>query len=609
MANFKPQFLINKIIFLITILFLFLFQKNTASASISSFQSSQNNAIQTRLLISTYQQENKKKLIGAIHFKIKDGWKLYGEDSQGVGMPLTLDFNKFKNYKSHKIIWPQAETAEEKIGKEIIKYSYYKNEVIIPFEINTSAINISNQLDLKITFAFCKDVCVPVDQEFSINFGDEDDLIALEKIQKFYDKILSTKTINNNSQSLKTNSSSYFAIIIFFAFIGGLILNIMPCVLPVISIKLISIVNHQNASLQKIRSAFIATFLGILICFFILALITITLRSMGDFLGWGLQFQNPYFLVFLIVILIFFIAEFLDIFVIDYNKLIANFLNKKINQSEKSKNIFIPNFLSGVLAVLLATPCSAPFLGSAISFTITQQPLIVFIIFSTIGIGFGFPYLALMINPKIVKILPKPGNWMYRLKQLMAGFLMATIIWLIHILSKNIGAPSAFILAFLAIAIFGVLSLKGQIKKIIFIPILIFLSFNLPFEFQQQQLEDKNQYDRLWIKFSQENLDLLLAQNKVILVDITADWCLTCKYNKIRVLKTKEIVDKLKKGEIIGLRGDITKPDQKIMEYMKSFNRYAIPFNVVYGPNAKSGILTSELLDKQQLLETIEKAQ
>lgn len=330
---------------------------------------------------------------------------------------------------------------------------------------------------------------------------------------------------------------------------------------------------------------------------------------MGNFLGWGLQFQNPYFLVFLIVILIFFIAEFLDIFVIDYNKLIANFLNKKINQGEKSKNIFIPNFLSGILAVLLATPCSAPFLGSAISFTITQQPLVVFIIFSSIGIGFGFPYLALMINPKIVKILPKPGNWMYRLKQLMAGFLMATIIWLIYILSKNIGAPSAFILAFLAIAIFGVLSLKGKIKKILFIPVLIFLSFNLPFEFQQKQIDDQNQYDQLWIKFSQENLELLLAQNKVVLVDITADWCLTCKYNKIRVLKTKEIVDKLKKGEIIGLRGDITKPDQKIMEYMKSFNRYAIPFNVVYGPSAKSGILTSELLDKEQLLETIEKAQ
>ena len=205
---------------------------------------------------------------------------------------------------------------------------------------------------------------------------------------------------------------------ILISLIGGAILNIMPCVLPVLSIKLISIINHSNASLARIRFAFVSTIIGILACFMFFAASAAVIKATGNSLGWGLQFQNPYFLIFLIIILAFFTANLLGIFEITFQQFLTNFLNKKIIEGEGKKNIFMPNFLSGVLAVLLATPCSAPFLGTAISFALSQNLEIIFLVFFMIGLGFALPYIILLITPKIVYLLPKPGNWMIHIKQL-----------------------------------------------------------------------------------------------------------------------------------------------------------------------------------------------
>jgi suppressor for copper-sensitivity B len=611
MLFIKPSFSTSKIIIFLLSFFILIFLAQKGFCATTPWQKTKNDAIENRLIISTYQQQNDKKIIGAIHFKIKDGWKIYGKDVNGIGMPPSLDFKGSNNYKIHEIFFPKPEIGEEKIGNEIIKYSYYKHEVLIPFRLELSELKTQNNLNLKLNFAYCNDVCIPHEQEFSLDFDDKIDQKSLKIIQKFYDQDLGVEKIetNNKYQQPTTINTKTLFLFLFFAFIGGLILNIMPCVLPVISIKLMSVINHSNAPLKKIRLAFLSTFLGILSCFIILALIAIILKLTGNSLGWGLQFQNPYFIIFIIIVLIFFTAEFLDVFTINYNQLIATLLAKKIHKNELKKNIFIPNFLSGILAVLLATPCSAPFLGSAISFALTQNSLTTLLIFIVIGIGFAMPYLILFFSPHMSFKLPKPGRWMYRIKQVMAGFLMATIIWLIYILAKNIGAIPAYIIAFLSIGIFAFLSVKGKIKKIIFISCLIFLSFTLPFEYKQKQDKITAEFDSLWIEFSEKTLDDLIIQDKVILVDITADWCITCKFNKLRILKSKEIIDKLKNGEIIGLRGDLTSPNEQIMNYMKKFNRFAIPFNVVYGPNAKEGILTSELLSKEELLNAIDQAQ
>jgi suppressor for copper-sensitivity B len=617
MLKFKLNFSINKIIIFIIFLISNFGLLNQAFSAITSFQKTNNQVIDTRILISYDSQIDKfqkYKIIGAIHFKIEDGWKIYGKDSDGIGLPPSLNFNDSNNYLSHQIYWPQAKIAEEQIGKEKIKYSYYQNEVIIPFELILSSINLNNQLNLKLSFAYCKDVCIPADQEFKLFFNNKVDQKVIDEIYKVDPKLISNQLLESNKnnnieqQTIKTGNNYSLMLIITFALIGGAILNIMPCVLPVLSIKLMSIINHANASQQKIRFAFLSTLLGILSCFIVIALIAISLKSIGQTLGWGLQFQNPYFLIFIVIILIFFTAQFLDVITLNFNQIIATVLNQKIDQHEQKKNIFIPNFLSGILAVMLATPCSAPFLGSAISFALLSDWLNILIIFISIGLGFGLPYILLLISPKIIQKLPKPGSWMFKFKQVMAGFLMATVIWLIYILSNNIGTIPAFIIAFLSIAIFATLSFRGIIKKVILLISLIFLCFTLPFAYQQKQIDNLANYDSLWLEFDEEAIEYLIDDNKIVLVDITADWCLTCKFNKIRVLKDPEIINKLKSKEIIGLRADITKPDPLIMNYLHKFNRFGIPFNAVYGPNARDGIVTSELLSKEELLIAIKNA-
>ena len=443
-------------------------------------------------------------------------------------------------------------------------------------------------------------------------------MISINKIEKFYGQNLVEKKFESsqdfseidmslNIEGAKKNPNKIYFMILLAMF-GGLILNIMPCVLPVISIKLISVLKHSGATTSKIRFSFFSTIIGILSCFMLLAFFSFAIQSAGSSLGWGFQFQNPFFLIFLIMILVFFIAELLGIFEINFSQILATFLDKKISEKEAQKNIFIPNFLSGILAVLLATPCSAPFLGSAISFAITQDFFTILLIFTFIGVGFSAPYIILIISPQLINFLPKPGKWMIKIKHLMAGFLVATAVWLTFVLSNTIGIFPSLLVAVFSVLIFCSLKIKTKMVKVIFITLVIILSFTLPFDFHDRQLKLKSEQDTYWQFFDESILQNLIAQNKIIIVDVTADWCLTCKFNKMLVLNDKEITRKLKSGEIIGLRADITKPDSDVMKFLAKHNRYAIPFNAVYGPNAKNGLLASEFLNKKQLLILIEKA-
>lgn len=604
-------------ILLKTLLLSALALQNSFGAS-SFSQNHELSGAETSLISSVYEQNGAKKLVAGVEFKLQEGWKIYGNDDSGMGMPPEFNFSASQNYKNHNIFYPQAVDGLEKIGSEEIKYKYYKNSVIFPIFIETLDQNQPTKLNLKLSFALCKDVCVPVNQEFNLDVNNDIDMASINKIEKFYGQNLVEKKLESsqdfseidmslNIEGAKKNPNKIYFMILLAMF-GGLILNIMPCVLPVISIKLISVLKHSGAPISQVRFSFFSTIIGILSCFIILAFFSYAIQSAGSSLGWGFQFQNPFFLIFLIIILTFFIAELLGIFEITFSQILATLLDKKISEKEAQKNIFMPNFLSGILAVLLATPCSAPFLGSAISFAITQDFLTILLIFTFIGVGFSAPYIILIISPQLINFLPKPGKWMMKIKHLMAGFLVATAVWLTFVLSNTIGIFPSLLVAVFSILIFCSLKIKTKMVKIIFITLVIILSFTLPFDFHDRQLKSKSEQDTYWQFFDESILQNLIAQNKIIIVDVTADWCLTCKFNKMLVLNDKEITRKLKSGEIIGLRADITKPDSDVMKFLAKHNRYAIPFNAVYGPNAKNGLLASEFLNKKQLLSLIEKA-
>ncbi len=600
----------KKVFFLI---FLTLFLRfEVASAAISNWHENQNQASKTRLIASFYQDaDGNKKLIAGIHFKITDGWKIYGNDSGGIGLPPTLDFTDSKNIAKNEIIWPKSESGVEVLGEETLHYNFYKNEVVIPFEIELQDVSKPTEIILSLDYGLCKEVCIPVSEKFSLEITDEIDNEALSHFQKFTEKTIAPdiKDLDENNSSspiTKTNMTLISAILL--AVFGGAILNIMPCVLPVLSIKLLSIINHSNAAISRIRFAFLYTILGILFCFVIFAGLAIGIKITGNSLGWGLQFQNPYFLISLIVILVIFLGNLIGVFEMNFNQVLATILNKKITEGERKNSIFLPNFLSGVLAVALATPCSAPFLGSAISFALTQDFLTILIIFTFIGIGFCSPYLVLICSPKLVYLLPKPGNWMNQIKQLMAGLLAATIMWLMYVLSGVIGAIPAFLAGALAISILACIRIKSELLKYIAIAFITSLSIALPTTLKNYQETQKEIYDDIWQNFDEAEIYQQVSRGKIVIVDVTADWCLSCKFNKLRVLQDEEVIKKLQSGKVVAMRGDITKPNEEIMQYLRKNNRFAIPFNAVYGPKAPKGLLTSELLTKKELFELIEQA-
>ncbi len=593
------------------LLFTILIFTNSANAFVSPWQeaSQQYDSAKLQVLISTYVDEkNAQKLLLGLHFKIKNGWKIYGEGSNSIGLPPSLDFTGSQNYKKHEILWPKAIAKEEEIGKQIFKYNVYENEVILPIEITLQDITKPTKLKFTVNYGLCKDVCIPASSKFETDIANEQDVKSLELIQPFIDKKIIAEADKISAQKTAIPSSKTLVLALIAAILGGAILNIMPCVLPVLGIKIMSIINHDNARISNIRLAFFATITGIISCFIIFAIFASVIAYTGNVFNWGLQFQNPYFLIFLITILIVFIANMIGLFEVNFSQFFANLLNKKISTKKNKSQIFIPNFLSGVLAVLLATPCSAPFLGSAISFSILQPTEIIFLLFLAMGLGFSAPYLILLTSPRLIYLLPKAGNWMNRVKELMAGLLAATLMWLLYVLSNNIGFVSAFVAAIVSILILASFKIRYKFLKILAFTALFAAIFSLPNSFEKSKNNTPNPMDRVWKKFDEAKLQSLVAEGKTVVVDVTADWCLTCKFNKINVLHDKDIMDRLKSDNVVAMRADITKPDPEVLSFINRKGRYAIPFNAVYGPNAKDGLLTNELLNKKELIALIKKA-
>lgn len=605
------------------------------AASTQSFRDA-GGASEVKVIGSYYQdKDGMNRLILGFAFKIADGWKIYGNDDSGFGQPPSFDFKGSSNIDVDKfnVAWPDPIKDQEVVGSESINFSIYKKEVVIPVEMEVLDVNSAVNLMINLNYALCKDVCIPVFQSINLKIPTlHNDPESLRLIQKYLDKktIIADSDIAEMPEVYTGKITMTLSYILIVAFIGGLILNIMPCVLPVLSIKLLSVISHSGSSISRIRLAYASTIAGIVASFLVFAAITSTLKFFGNSFGWGLQFQNPYFLIFLIVILTLFSAVLLDEFVVNIGSNLISFLNKKISGLEETKaadivnadgisydvsayhnksKVIIPNFLSGVLAVLLATPCSAPFLGTAISFALSQDALQIFLIFTVMALGLSFPYFILITFPSLYRLFPRPGDWMNVVKKVMAGFLLATVIWLIYILTDNIGVLASYLIAFLAVFILAVLKINLHNKtKIIFLAIIILSMFMLPSKLMDFSKIHEKKYDELWIKFDLSKVSILIEEGKVVVVDITADWCITCKLNKSLVLDSTQVVAKLKSADIVAMRGDLTKPDEEILNFMRSHNRYGIPFNIVYGPNAKNGILVGELLDKSSLIEAIKKA-
>ena len=413
--------------------------------------------------------------------------------------------------------------------------------------------------------------------------------------------IYEEKIILNFSQNNDSVQFLFFQIILI-AFVGGLILNFMPCVLPVLSIKLLATLNYSNNNLSKIRIGFINTTLGIVTSYALLATFLIGLKSLGYGIGWGMQFQNPFFLIVISIILLFFSYNLLGLFEFSLPNSFFSLSTKLDN------NVSLKDFFTGFLATAMATPCSAPFVGTAITFAFTQNSLNMLITFISMGIGMSFPYILVSIFPSSIKLLPKPGKWMKMIRYIMAILLLATLIWIGTILSKHYTIIFLLISIVFSVLILIIFIFKKRNSKennyynfVIALITLFFLFLSFVNFFQKYSEKKLNES----ILFDEKKLLSLIEDKKFVFVDITADWCLTCKYNKQQVLYTEEIQNLFKSNNIIQITGDWTLPDENIRNYLNRYNKFGIPFNILYSHKFPEGIIFSELLTKNDIKEAV----
>ena len=388
-----------------------------------------------------------------------------------------------------------------------------------------------------------------------------------------------------------------------FAFLGGLILNVMPCVLPVLSIKLTSVLNHGDKPAHEVRNGFLMSALGVLVFMWVLSAGILVLQSVGITVGWGLQFQNPVFLSIMFLVLTVFAANLFGIFEIS----LPSGLQSRLARSS-GRDGYVGDFATGAFAAVLATPCSAPFLGTAVAFALSGRPIDVIIVFTALGLGLSLPYLLFAWKPGMVRLLPKPGRWMLVVKWVLAGLLAGTAIWLLWVLMGVSGvrvAVSVLVLAVLLV-LFATIRLPGRFTRAAALAAVAILSLALPGTLTPPPTIKEIGQD--WVTFDRSEIPRLISQGQTVFVDITADWCLTCKANKTLVLDRVPVVDRLRDGKVIAMQADWTRPNPDISRYLEAHNRFGIPFNIVYGPNAPDGIILSEVLTSDAVLNALDAA-
>ena len=376
------------------------------------------------------------------------------------------------------------------------------------------------------------------------------------------------------------------------AFLGGLILNVMPCVLPVLSLKLLSLVSSSGMERWRIRGGFLASAAGVVSSFLILASGLAGLKAAGAQAGWGIQFQQPLFLTAMILVMTLFAANLWGAFTI---------ASPVLSSRGAVKQGWGGDFAAGVLATLLATPCSAPFVGTALGFALARGPADILLIFATMGIGMAAPYLVLALWPGLAGFLPRPGRWMDRLRFLFGFLMLGTGGWLLWVLAGAAGAPAALIVGILAAVLLSVLLARSRLSvrvravlTVLFagVALLAVGLWNVPHE----GIAASSRQDTLWRPFEPEAIPVLVAEGKLVMVDITADWCLTCRFNKTAVLDREPVAGMLAGPGVVAMRGDWTRPDDAIALFLARFGRYGLPFNAVFGKGAPEGALLPELL-------------
>lgn len=391
--------------------------------------------------------------------------------------------------------------------------------------------------------------------------------------------------------------------ILLIALAGGLILNLMPCVLPVLAMKVSGVAALAGRHRAVVRAKLAATAAGVIGAMALLGAALALVRAAGGAVGWGVQFQEPLFLAFMAAVTALFAYNLWGFFSVPAPAWAG------VVAEAAPKRGLLGDVATGAFATLLATPCSAPFVGTAAAWALSRGPGEILAVFAALGLGLAAPWILFALAPGTIAWLPRPGAWMVRLRFVLGLLLAGTSVWLVSVLAAQVGATAALAVALTLLIAGAVLALaRGRRIALPAAGALAIAAVALPLVSGVGPATRAAYADATALPFAPEELPERARAGEVVLVDITADWCVTCQVNKTLVLNRGALAELLK-HEVRVMRGDWTRPDPAIAAFLAAHGRVGIPFNAVYGPGAPQGIVLPELLSESTVLEAIARAQ
>ncbi len=405
-------------------------------------------------------------------------------------------------------------------------------------------------------------------------------------------------------------ASSGIMAILGAALLGGLILNVMPCVLPVLSLKLLGVAGYAGAERRRVRFGLLATASGVVCSFLAIAAVLAGLKLAGAAVGWGIQFQQPWFLAGMAAVTTLFAASLWEVLPIGMPGFAA------AAAGIRPRNPMLDAFAAGAFATLMATSCSAPFVGTAVGFALARGPAEIMLIFAILGLGMAAPLLAVAAVPGLVRFLPRPGAWMVWLRRVLGLALAGTALWLLWVLAQVAGPGGATIAGLAFVALVAALTMQdrsagawrrvaqGAAMALVVVSVLVPELAAAP---PSQPASNEGQAIQ-WQGFDPARIRREVAAGKLVFVDVTAAWCLTCKVNEAAVLDRALVAGRAGNPGVVAMRADWTRPEPQITAYLQSFGRYGVPLDVVYGPARPNGEALPELLSASGVLAAMERA-
>jgi thiol:disulfide interchange protein DsbD len=446
-----------------------------------------------------------------------------------------------------------------------------------------------------------------------------------------------TKSSNVNSGAKKNDSENEVAAasaandasasasagiiaLLFFAFLGGIILNLMPCVLPVLSLKLFSLIKQAGESRGRLLALGGATTAGILCSFWALAAVVAAVKAGGGSAGWGMQFQSAGFIAFMVVILTAFAMSFFGVFEV----WLPWGATTKMDEAGHKAG-FAGAFFTGALLVLLSTPCSAPFLGTAMGFAFAQTTPVLFLFFTAAGLGLALPYMLVSAFPKILKVFPKPGPWMVKLQKVMGILLLVTVAWLLWIVNEQAGLTGVWLMVAMVTGSSGFstaigkyappgTSFKREVFAICGSAAILVAAWIVSIGPQYEQAASEKFNARMqeqmtadgWYRYSPALIEEFAKANRTVFIDATADWCLTCKTNEAAVLNRDEFRRAMDSLNVALVKADWTRETPEVNALLKSMHKSGVPAYAIYpAGDASKQIVLPELLTTAAIVEKI----